>query len=73
MTFFLRQELDESHVADLVEAHQGGIVEHAVGQAALHYRPRAFDYVKVRQGVTILVDQHSRAAPLPSRPENRHH
>ena len=43
----LRQQLDESDVAHLVEADQDAVVEDAVGQAALHDRTGAFDDVEV--------------------------
>ena len=37
---FLRQQLDQGDVADLVQADEDGVVEHAVGQAALHASAR---------------------------------
>ncbi len=59
----LGQQLDQGHVADLVQPDQDGVIEHAIGQTALQQRRagRVGD-VEVGQGVTFLVDQDSRAA-----------
>ena len=52
--FLLGQELDQRHVADLVDADQDGVVQHAVGEAALHERPGRLHDVEVGQGVAVL-------------------
>ena len=59
----LGEQLDEGHVADAVEADEDGVVEDAVGQAALHHGAAGpGGDVPVRQGVALLVDQHAGAA-----------
>ena len=60
----LGQQLDEGHVADLVQADEDGVVELAVGQAALHDRAGRGDDVEVGQGVALGVDEHAGAGPL---------
>ena len=55
LAFLVGKQLDEGHVTDLVKSDQNGMIENAVGQAALHDRPGAADDVEVRQGVAVLV------------------
>ena len=51
--FRASDELDQGHVAGGVETDDHGVVELAVGHAALHRQAAGGDNVEVRQGVAI--------------------
>ena len=70
LVWLLWQQLDEGHVADLVQADEHGIVEHAIGQAALHDRAGALHHVEVGDGEAVLADQHAGTAALAARRED---
>ena len=67
------EELDQGHVAGGIEPDQHGVVDLAVGHAALHGRAAGLDDVEIGQGVAVGRDDHARAAALAVRLENRQH
>ena len=56
------EELDQGHVARGIEAHDHGVVDPAVGHAALHRVAAGLGDVEVGQGVAVGRDHHARAA-----------
>ena len=67
------EELQQGDVAGRIQAHDHGVVDLAVGHAALHGVAARPDDVEVGQGVAVRRDDHSRAAPLPAGREDRQH
>ena len=65
------EELDQGHVAGRIEAHEDGVVDAAVGQAALHRVAAGLGDVEIGQGIAVGGDQRAGAAPLPSAGEDR--
>ena len=65
------EELDQGHVAGGIEADQHGVVDLAVGHAALHRLAAGQSDVEIGQGVAVGRDDHARAAPLPAGHERR--
>ena len=61
------EELDQGHVAGRIEADDHGVVDAAVGQAALHGVAAGLGDVEIGQGVAVGGDEHAGAAPLPVR------
>lgn len=75
VSLFLGQQANQGHVADLVEADEDGVVEDAVGQAALHVgsaagRAGTSHHMEVGQSIAIFTNEHARTASVPSRGEN---
>ncbi len=60
------EQFDQRHVADLVDADDNRVVEHAVGKTALHDRSGALHDVEIGQRVPVGVDQDAGAAALPA-------
>ena len=58
------EELDQGHVAGRIDADQHGVVDAAVGHAALHRLAAGHDDVEIGQGVAVGRDDHARAAAL---------
>ena len=67
------QQLDQGHVAGRIEPHDHGVVDLAVGHAALHGVAAGLHDVEVAQGVTVGRDDHAGTAPLSRRIEDRQH
>ncbi len=67
------QHLDQGHVAGRIEPDDHGVVDPAVGHAALHGVAAGVRDVEVAQGVAVGRDDHAGTAPLPCRIEDRQH
>ena len=67
------QQLDQGHVAGRIEPDDHGVVDPAVGHAALHGIAAGVRDVEVAQGVAVGRDDHAGTAPLPCRIEDRQH
>ena len=67
------QKLDQGHVAGGIEPDDHGVVDLAVGHAALHGVAAGVGDVEVAQGVAVGGNHHAGAAPLPRRIEDRQH
>ena len=68
----LRQQLDKGDIADFVEPDENGVVEHAIGQAALEHLV-VTDDVKIGEGESLGVDDDAGAAAIHGRAENGGH
>ncbi len=73
LPLLLGKELDKGHVAHLVQADQDPVIQNAVGQAAIHERAGTLDDVEIGQGIAVVGDEDSRAAPLAPGSEDGHH
>ena len=58
------EEFDQGHVAGGVQSDQHGVVDLAVGHAALHVVAAGERDVEVGQGIAVGGDDHAGAAPL---------
>ena len=67
------QQLDQGHVAGRIEPDDHGVIDPAVGHAALHGIAAGMRDVEVAQGVAVGRDDHAGTAPLPCRIEDRQH
>ena len=67
------EELDQGDVAGRVDADQHGVIDSAVGHAALHRLAAGQDDVEIGQGIAVGRDDHARAAALSAGRENGQH
>ena len=56
-------EFDERDVAGGIEPDEHGVVNPAIGQAALHRHAGRLHDVKIREGIAVGADEYARSAP----------